>query len=52
MNKSALAMWVVVGLGAVASSVGAAPADVPEPPVADRHAFEVVSPNGNRRDDY
>jgi oligopeptidase B len=53
MNKSALAVWVVVGLGAVvASAVEAAPADAPAPPVAERRPFEVISPNGNRRDDY
>ena len=53
MNKSALAVWVVVGLGAVvASAVGAAPAEAPVPPVAERRPFDVVSPNGNRRDDY
>src|SRR3984957_14916633 len=53
MNKSALAVWVVVGLGAVAASaVEAATAEAPVPPVAERRPFDVVSPNGNRRDDY
>jgi oligopeptidase B len=52
MNKSVLAAWVVVGLGAVASAVGAAPAEAPVPPMAERHPFDVVSPSGNRRDDY
>ncbi|HTD75023.1 MAG TPA: S9 family peptidase [Steroidobacteraceae bacterium] len=53
MNKSALAVWVVVGLGAVAASaVEVAPAQAPAPPVAERRPFDVVSPNGNRRDDY
>jgi oligopeptidase B len=53
MNKSALAVWMVVGLGAVvASAVEAAPAEAPGPPVAERRPFDVVSPNGNRRDDY
>jgi oligopeptidase B len=53
MNKSALAVWVVVGLGAVvASAVAAASAEAPVPPVAERRPFEVISPNGNRRDDY
>src|SRR5882757_7554581 len=51
MNKSALAVWVVVGLGAVAA-LEAAPAEGPVPPVAERRPFDVVSPNGNRRDDY
>jgi oligopeptidase B len=53
MNRSALAVWVVVGLGAVvASAVEAAPAEAPMPPFAERRPFDVVSPNGNRRDDY
>jgi oligopeptidase B len=53
MNKSALAVWVVVGFGAVvASAVEAAPAGAPMPPFAERRPFDVVSPNGNRRDDY
>jgi oligopeptidase B len=53
MNKSALAVWVVVGLGeVVASVVEAAPAEAQAPPVAERRPFDVVSPNGNRRDDY
>jgi oligopeptidase B len=53
MNKSVLAVWVVVGLGAVmASAVAAASAEAPVPPVAERRPFEVISPNGNRRDDY
>jgi oligopeptidase B len=53
MNKSALAVWVIVGLGAVvASAVEAAPAEAPAPPVAERRPFDVISPNGNRRDDY
>src|SRR6202451_399900 len=51
MNKSALAVWVLVGL-ASALGVQAARADVPVPPVAERRPFDVVSPNGNRRDDY
>jgi oligopeptidase B len=53
MNKSALAVCVIVGLGAVlASAVETAPAESPAPPVAERRPFEVISPNGNRRDDY
>jgi oligopeptidase B len=53
MNKSALAVWVVVGLGAAAASaVETAPAEAPAPPVAERRPFDVISPNGNRRDDY
>jgi oligopeptidase B len=53
MNKFALAVWVIVGVGAVgASAVEAAPAQSPAPPVAERRPFDVVSPNGNRRDDY
>lgn len=51
INKSALAVWVFVGL-ASALGVQAARADVPVPPVAERRPFDVVSPNGNRRDDY
>jgi oligopeptidase B len=35
-----------------ASAVEAAPAEAPVPPVAERRPFEVISPNGNRRDDY
>jgi oligopeptidase B len=53
VNRSALAVWVVVGLASVvASAVVAAAAEVPTPPVAERRPFDVVSPNGNRRDDY
>jgi oligopeptidase B len=53
MNKCPLAVWVVVGLASVvASAVAAAPAEAPAPPVAERRPFDVVSPNGNRRDDY
>jgi oligopeptidase B len=48
MNKSALAVWVLVGLASAVSAV----AEVPGPPVAERRPFDVVSPNGNRRDDY
>lgn len=53
MNKSALAVWVTFGLacGAV-SAVDAASAEAPVPPVAQRRPFDVISPNGNRRDDY
>ena len=51
MNKCALAAYVV-GLASVASAVAAAPAEVPTPPLAERRPFDVVSPNGNRRDDY
>jgi oligopeptidase B len=53
MNKSALAGWVVVGLASVvATAVEAAPAEAPAPPVAERRPFDVISPNGTRRDDY
>jgi oligopeptidase B len=53
MNKSALAVWVAVGLACVVTTVtAAAPAEAPVPPVAERRPFDVVSPNGNRRDDY
>ncbi|HTB89547.1 MAG TPA: S9 family peptidase [Steroidobacteraceae bacterium] len=52
MNRSALGLWVVVGLASVASAVETARAEGPMPPVAERRPFEVVSPNGNRRDDY
>jgi oligopeptidase B len=52
MNKFALAVWVVAGLASVASSAEVAPAVVPTPPVAERRPFDVISPNGNRRDDY
>ena len=53
MNKSALAMWVTFGLacGAV-SAIEAASVEAPVPPVAQRRPFDVISPNGNRRDDY
>jgi oligopeptidase B len=52
MNKSGLAVWVI-GLGAtVASTIWAAPVVDPAPPIAERRPFDVVSPNGNRRDDY
>jgi oligopeptidase B len=53
MNRSAFTKWVVVGLvSVVASAVEAAPAQAPVPPVAERRPFDVISPNGNRRDDY
>jgi oligopeptidase B len=53
MNRSAFTIWVVVGLASVvASAVEAAPAQAPVPPVAERRPFDVISPNGNRRDDY
>jgi oligopeptidase B len=53
MNRSAFTIWVVVGLASVvASAVEAAPAEAPVPPVAEHRPFDVISPNGNRRDDY
>jgi oligopeptidase B len=53
MNRSAFTIWVVVGLASVVASAGeAAPAEAPVPPVAERRPFDVISPNGNRRDDY
>ena len=52
MAKSGVAVWML-GLGAaVAGTVWAAPAEGPSPPIAERRPFDVVSPNGNRRDDY
>src|ERR1700723_1366500 len=45
-------MWVVGLTFAVASVIEAAPTADPAPPVAERRPFDVVSPNGNRRDDY
>jgi oligopeptidase B len=52
MNNFTFAVWVVLGLSAAAgSAVRAAAPEVP-PPVAERRPFDVVSPNGNRRDDY
>jgi oligopeptidase B len=49
MNRLAFAALVQVfaGLSAIA-----APVEVAPPPVAERRAFEVISPNGPRRDDY
>ena len=53
MNKSALAVWMVVGLAcSVASALDTASAQEPVPPSAQRRPFDVLSPNGNRRDDY
>src|ERR1700727_2103428 len=52
MNKSVLSMWVVGLTSFVASVIEAAPTADPAPPVAERRPFYVVSPNGNRRDDY
>lgn len=52
MNKSALAVLIAVGLTSVASSAEVASSVAPTPPVAERHPFDVISPNGNRRDDY
>jgi oligopeptidase B len=51
MNKFALGLWVFVGLGPV-FALEVAPAGAQAPPVAERRPFEVLSPNGNRRDDY
>ena len=52
MNNSWSAIRLI-GLGwAMASIVRAAPAEGPAPPVAERRPFDVVSPNGTRRDDY
>ena len=52
MNNFTIAAWVVLGLSAAAgSAVRAAAPEVPAP-VAERRPFDVVSPNGNRRDDY
>ena len=52
MNNSVLSMWVVGLTFVVASVIEAAPTADPAPPVAERRPFDVVSPNGNRRDDY
>jgi oligopeptidase B len=53
MKKSALGMLAVLALGCCAAAhVESAPAEGPVPPVAERRPFDVVSPNGNRRDDY
>jgi oligopeptidase B len=53
MNRSAFTIWAVVGLASVVvSAVEAAPAEAPVPPVAEHRPFDVISPNGNRRDDY
>lgn len=52
MNRSALGVWVVVGFGAVCAAALEAAPEAPVPPVAERRPFDVVSPNGNRRDDY
>jgi oligopeptidase B len=52
MNKCALAVLVVAGLASLASSAEVAPSVVPTPPIAERRPFDVISPNGNRRDDY
>jgi oligopeptidase B len=52
MNRRALAAWMAGLASVIAATVEAAPADLPPPPVAERRAFDVVSPNGNRRDDY
>jgi oligopeptidase B len=53
MIKCALAICLVAGLASfVAPAIEATPAEVPAPPVAERRPFDVISPNGNRRDDY
>ena len=52
MTRFGPAVWVMGLLAAVSSAVCAAPAEGPVPPVAERRPFDVVSPNGNRRDDY
>jgi oligopeptidase B len=53
MKKSVLAMWAVFTLGWVSAALAAtAPMGGPVPPVAERRPFVVVSPNGNRSDDY
>jgi oligopeptidase B len=51
MNKTGLALWVI-GLNLSGATVWAAPAPDLKPPVAERRPFDVLSPNGNRRDDY
>jgi oligopeptidase B len=52
MNKCVLVAFVVGLASGIASAVDGAPAEGPPPPVAERRPFDVVSPNGNRRDDY
>jgi oligopeptidase B len=52
MKRCASAFGVIGICAVVMAPVEAAPADSPKPPVAERRPFEVVSPNGNRRDDY
>jgi len=52
MKKSARAVWMLIGLASVTSVAEAASAAAPTPPVAERRPFDVVSPSGNRRDDY
>ena len=52
MTKSGLVVWVIGLSWAIATATRAAPAEGPAPPVAERRPFDVVSPNGNRRDDY
>ena len=52
MTRFGAAVWVIGLVAAVSSAVCAAPAEGPVPPVAERRPFDVVSPNGNRRDDY
>jgi oligopeptidase B len=49
MNKIALAALTLL-LACISAAVQAA--ETPIPPVAERRAFEVISPNGPRRDDY
>jgi oligopeptidase B len=53
MKKSALIAWAVVGWTSILGfKVEASPVEGVAPPVAERRPFDVVSPNGNRRDDY
>jgi oligopeptidase B len=53
MKLCVLGMLAVFTLGCVSATLAAtAPAEGPVPPVAERRPFVVVSPNGNRSDDY
>jgi oligopeptidase B len=53
MKLSVLGRLTVFTLSCVSAALAAtAPAGAPVPPVAERRPFVVVSPNGNRSDDY
>src|SRR3984885_12143102 len=53
MKQSVLGVLSFFALACCGAALAeSAPGQAPVPPVAERRPFDVVSPNGNRRDDY